>query len=65
MRFTLYHQIVPIFERFRLDQLARLMSIKIDRDLITTLIERWRHETHSFHLLVGEMTMILEDVNRL
>jgi hypothetical protein len=28
---------------------------------ITTMVVRWRQETHSFHLLCGEMTMTLED----
>jgi hypothetical protein len=29
---------------------------------ITTMVDRWRPETHSFHLPCGEMTMTLEDV---
>jgi hypothetical protein len=29
---------------------------------ITTMMDRWRLETHSFHLLCNEMTVILEDV---
>jgi hypothetical protein len=39
-----------------------LQNIKMDHDLLTTLIERWRQETHMFHLHVGEMTPTLEDV---
>jgi len=35
--------------------------IKMDHDLLTALIERWRRETHTFHLCVGEMTPILQD----
>jgi hypothetical protein len=26
------------------------------------MVDRWRPETHSFHLLCGEMTVTLEDV---
>jgi hypothetical protein len=29
---------------------------------ITVMVDRWRSQTHSFHLSCGEMTMTLEDV---
>ena len=34
----------------------------IDKGLIVAFSERWHHETSSFHLLVGEMTITLNDV---
>ena len=40
----------------------RLGHIMIDWPLITCLVERWRPETHTFHVPVGEMTTTLQDV---
>ena len=37
-------------------------SIKLDHALITEFVERWCPKTHSFHLLHGEMTITLQDV---
>ena len=39
-----------------------LGHIMIDWPLITTLIERWLPETHTFHVLVREMSITLQDV---
>ena len=40
----------------------RLGHIMIDWPRITCLIERWRPETHTFHVPVGEMMITLQDV---
>ena len=40
----------------------RLGHIMIDWPLITCLVERWRPETHTFHVPFGETTITLQDV---
>ncbi|KAJ3684742.1 hypothetical protein LUZ61_013906 [Rhynchospora tenuis] len=62
MCFTYNDQIEPILRGFGLDHIARLGSMKIDWPLMTALVERWRRETHTFHLPIGEITPTLEDV---
>ncbi|KAL6346186.1 hypothetical protein AAG906_027930 [Vitis piasezkii] len=42
--------------------LYRVGFIQLDWALITALVERWRQETHTFHLAVGESTVTLQDV---
>ncbi|KAL0000714.1 hypothetical protein SO802_014495 [Lithocarpus litseifolius] len=46
----------------RLDGLLRVPNIDIDHALITTLVESWQPETHSFHLPHDEMTITLQDM---
>jgi hypothetical protein len=35
---------------------------RMDKALLTCLVDRWRPETHTFHLPFGEMTDTLKDV---
>ena len=42
---------------------ARLGFISLDWHLITTFIERWHPETHTFHVPQGECTITLQDVS--
>ena len=36
--------------------------VVLDRSLLTALVDRWRRETHTFHLPCGEMAPTLQDV---
>jgi len=42
-----------------LEGLLWVLNIDLDHALITALVERWRPETHSFHLSHSEMTITL------
>ena len=41
------------------------LRFTVDRDLLSALVDRWRPETHTFHLPVGEMAVTLQDVSLL
>ena len=41
---------------------ARLGFISLNWHLITTFVDRWRPETHTFHLPQGECTITLQDI---
>ncbi|KAL9680147.1 hypothetical protein QQ045_018025 [Rhodiola kirilowii] len=39
-----------------------MKNYEVDWSFMTALVDRWRSETHTFHLRNGEMTITLEDV---
>ncbi|KAG9458400.1 hypothetical protein H6P81_002908 [Aristolochia fimbriata] len=53
---------LPYIEAAGFSALHRVQLLRLDKPLITALVERWRSETNTFHLANGEMTITLEDV---
>lgn len=53
---------IELIERAGFGYLRFIPAISLDNPLISALVERWRRETNTFHLTVGEMTVTLEDV---
>ncbi|KAL5191642.1 Serine/threonine-protein phosphatase 7 long form [Glycine soja] len=55
--------IIPLLRQSGFYWIMKMGYLKINSSLITALIERWRPETHTFHLRCGEATITLQDVS--
>ncbi|CAN1181051.1 Protein MAIN-LIKE 2 [Linum perenne] len=55
-------QYQQFFEGCRLSGVLPVLGQTPCKELVTALIERWRPETNTFHLVPGEATITLEDV---
>jgi hypothetical protein len=51
-----------LIDRVGFGYLSRLRSFPLDHALLAALVERWRYETNTFHLPVGEVAPTLLDM---
>ncbi|KAH1265516.1 Serine/threonine-protein phosphatase 7 long form [Glycine max] len=56
-------QIFPFLLQSGFAWIIKMGYLKINASLISALIERWRPETHTFHMRCGECTITLQDVS--
>ncbi|KAG8494126.1 hypothetical protein CXB51_011830 [Gossypium anomalum] len=55
-------RLIPYLELAGFGSATLIWTFDLRYDLISALVERWRPETHTFHLSCGECTITLEDV---
>ena len=55
-------RVVDIIKALGLEGFLWISGREIDHGLIMALVERWRPETHTFHMPHGEINITLQDV---
>ncbi|RYR48562.1 hypothetical protein Ahy_A07g034597 isoform A [Arachis hypogaea] len=62
----MYNEIIAVvLASTEFHHILRLGEVKGHSALLSALVERWRPETHTFHLSVGEMSVTLEDITHI
>ncbi|XP_009767811.1 protein MAIN-LIKE 2-like [Nicotiana sylvestris] len=61
-RKVLHTYVVRCLQDTGFRRILEIERLQLDWSLVTALIERWRPETRTFHLLIGEATITLQDV---
>ncbi|KAI5648645.1 hypothetical protein M9H77_34650 [Catharanthus roseus] len=60
---TAPRRLVEIIDRTGFGGVFRCGYIGLDYALITSLVERWRQETHTFHMTCGIVSITLQDLD--
>ncbi|XP_014503143.1 protein MAIN-LIKE 1-like [Vigna radiata var. radiata] len=55
-------RVINILQAVGFNHILKVSNMEINHVLVTALVERWRIETHTFHLPLVESTVTLEDV---
>ncbi|XP_019260018.1 PREDICTED: serine/threonine-protein phosphatase 7 long form homolog [Nicotiana attenuata] len=58
----LHPRVVRLLQDTGFYRIAKIGRLQLDWSLLMPLIERWRPETHIFHLPIGEATITLQEV---
>ena len=56
-----HERVEEILRRSGLYDVVCVGRMQYDHALVTAMVERWRPETHCFHLPFGEVTITLQD----
>ena len=62
-RIDLPHEILKYLRVSGFYGVTRVGQFDYDRSFVSTLVERWRLETHTFHTTRGECTITLQDIS--